>query len=48
MHTVVKGCSILLAAVLSSAGQSDPPTPVFSRAVGRSAIVLAPGMVLTL
>src|ERR1035441_410364 len=52
MHSLAAGCSILLAAALSSAGQSDQPTPVFSRdgigAVGRSANVLAPGMVLTL
>ena len=52
MHSVAKGCSILLAAALSAAGQSGQPTPVFSGdgigAVGRSAKVLAPGMVLTL
>jgi hypothetical protein len=52
MHSVAKGWSILLATALSAAGQSDQPTPVFSRdgigAIGRSANVLAPGMVLTL
>jgi hypothetical protein len=52
MHAVARGCSILLLAVLPFAGQSPQPIPVFSResigAVGRSARVLAPGMVLML
>lgn len=47
-----RGCSILLLAVLACAGQSTRPAPVFDRqgigAVGRSAQVLAPGMVLML
>ncbi len=52
MHAVASGCSILLLAVLPSAGQSTHAIPVFSTegigAVGRSAKVLAPGMVLML
>jgi hypothetical protein len=47
-----KAGSLLLVAVLSAAGQSGRPVPVFSRdgigAAGRSANVLAPGMVLML
>jgi hypothetical protein len=53
MHAVAIACpSILLLAALPSAGQSTQPIPVFTRdgigAVGRSANVLAPGMVLVL
>jgi len=52
MRAVARGCSILLLAVLPSAGQPAQPIPVFSTesigAVGRSTKVLAAGMVLVL
>ena len=51
MRAAIQGCSLLLIVSLS-AGQSTQPVPVFHRegvgAVGRSAKVLAPGMVLSL
>jgi hypothetical protein len=48
----LRGCALLLFIALSSRGQPTQPVPVFNRdgigAIGRSANVLAPGMVLTL
>jgi hypothetical protein len=51
-HTALRVCLCLAAIVLPSMGQTARPAPVFTRegigAVGRSANVLAPGLVMTL